>query len=476
MKPTDTSPAVSPLSSTWSRLRVGVAIVATAALLVGGWLLCADLSLIGLTHDEFTDLTISRTFAATFNVFANLNDPSQGRFAHMLAGGAMRVFGESHVVYKAPSVLITFASAALVFFALRRRDKVAALVAAAGFLSNGYVLGAGRTAVTGGDAAVLASWLLAVVASARWSPRDGGAFFPYGLITGAALGLAIGSKWNSVVLLGLPLLRRPRPVQLAPVLAVAVLVALAANPLFLLGPAFLAEAWQSLAKWDAEPTYQFFGSWSSGPPLIYPCILLAVKLTMPVLALAIYGAIRHRRDPLTAAAVYAIAVTLPFGFKNFQNAHYYIGAAGPVFLLLGLAASRQSRTLLAAVVAICISLALSWRVRPDFLQLGSEWGAVMQGEFNGPAVNHCQGAPLAQGDVAALGLARAYRIIECGHWPIPELPAEPESPYAVIVPAVVPFGAKSPAEAEARAARVQEAIAPCDLVVTRPQYKIYRCQ
>jgi 4-amino-4-deoxy-L-arabinose transferase-like glycosyltransferase len=49
---------------------------------------------------------------------------------------------------------------------------------------------------------VLATWLLAVAALARWSPRNGGAFFPYRLVTGAALGLAIGSKWNSVVLLG----------------------------------------------------------------------------------------------------------------------------------------------------------------------------------------------------------------------------------------------------------------------------------
>jgi hypothetical protein len=450
--------------------------LATAVLLVGGWLLCADLSLIGVTHDEFTDLTISRTFAATLNVFANLNDPSQGRFAYMLAGAAMRLFGESDVVYKAPSVLIIFASAAVVFFALRRQDKLAALVAAAGFLSNGYVLGAGRTAVTGGDAAVLATWLLAVVASARWSPRDGGAFFPYGLITGLALGLAIGSKWNSIVLLGLLLLRRPRPAQLAAVMAIVVPVALAANPLFLLGPEFLFQAWQSLAKWDAEPSYQFFGSWSSGPPFAYPYVLLAAKLTLPVLAVAIYGAIRHRRDPLVAAALYAIAITLPFGFKNFQNAHYYIGAAGPAFLLLGLAAARQPRTLVAAVVAICISLSLSWRVKPDFLQLGSEWGAAMQGEFNGPAVNHCQGAPLAQRDVEALGLTQAYRIIECGHWPVPELPANPESPYALIVPAVVPFGAKSAAEAETRAAQVQEAIAKCDLLVRRRQYEIYRCQ
>jgi hypothetical protein len=68
-----------------------------------------------------------------------------------------------------------------------------------------------------------------------------------------------------------------------------------------------------------------------------------------------------------------------------------------------------------------------------------------------------------------------YRMIECGHWPIPELPENPQSPYALIVPAVVPFGAKTPAEAEARAAKVQEATAGCDLVMTRPQYKIYRC-
>jgi hypothetical protein len=114
-------------------------------------------------------------------------------------------------------------------------------------------------------------------------------------------------------------------------------------------------------------------------------------------------------------------------------------------------------------------------VKPDFLQLGSEWGPAMQGEFNGPAVNHCQGAPLAQRDVEALGVTYAYRIIECGHWAIPELPAKPESPYAVIVPAVVPFGAKSAIEADTRAAKVQEAIAGCKLVLIRRQYQIYRC-
>jgi hypothetical protein len=136
---------------------------------------------------------------------------------------------------------------------------------------------------------------------------------------------------------------------------------------------------------------------------------------------------------------------------------------------------RQSRTLRAAAVAICISLALSWRVQPDFLQLGSEWGRAMQGEFNGPAVNHCQGGPLAARDAAALGLTHVYRMIECGHWAIPELPDNPESPYALIVPAVVPYGAKTPAEATARAAEVETAIAGCELLGNRPQYRIYRC-
>jgi hypothetical protein len=125
---------------------------------------------------------------------------------------------------------------------------------------------------------------------------------------------------------------------------------------------------------------------------------------------------------LVVLCVAAVALVVPFSVRPFQNAFYYIGAVGPLAVLAALALerlreTRPAWTLWIAVAALAASLGPSWRVRPDFLQSGSEWGEFAQGEFSGPAVNHCQGMPMAVLEIGGLvdrgGPRRAFALLEC---------------------------------------------------------------
>jgi hypothetical protein len=393
--------------------------------------MCSQLPLTGATFDELTDLNISRSIATTHDVFVDQNDPSQGRLSHILTAVVMSRVQDPLLALKGTSVAVMLATALLLLGYLRTlvAPAVAALVVAA-LLVNGYVLGSARAGATAGDALVLATWLAVVLASVRWDRL--GARWRGALPLGLFLGVATGAKWSSAVLALLPCFlviwrhRRSWPYLLV-VALVAWAAACAANPLFLQGPAWMLEALRSAHGLDAGTEYWYLGASRPGPPWFFLPALMLVKLGPVWLALAALGAWLSLRAAsphrvLAAVCLLAAASAVPFAVRPFQNAFYYVGTVGPLALLaaLGLDHLRRTRARLVPWVALVLlgtSLAQSLRVRPDFLQTGSEWGDVMQGEFSGPAINHCQGMPMAAAEIASLVAAgathRAFALLEC---------------------------------------------------------------
>lgn len=420
---------------------VGVQLVLGAIPLVIGIFFLFDRPTdMGFTFDELTDFEIATDLLNTGNVLGNLKDPSQGRLSHMVAAGGMWLLGSDLLGFKLTFLGIGLAATVLCAVLVRSLfGSTVAWLSASFLILCPFSLAAFRTAATAGDGLVLIWWLLFTWITACWIARQGG--WAWSVAVGVVLGLAIGTKLTSAALILVPLVRlfymnrssgSPQAARALSEFLVIYLVAgctaVLANPLFLLGPRFFYELLGS-GKWDTKPEIWVFDGWYRHPPLTYIPAVLMSKLTPPLFLAALVGlaiavrdalAKRARLSPVAAVGVAVITAALVHYYRQNQNAHYYVGTIGPALILggflwqkiLGSEAARARRAGYALAAMVMIYLVATDRyLQADFLQSGREYGPAFQGEFNGPAVNHCQGGPRLIDYLKALPDAGSIRVV-----------------------------------------------------------------
>lgn len=469
----------------------------------------SHLTTLGLSWDEYLDWRIVDTLARTHDVFANLSDPSQGRFAHLIAACSFACFGFSYAAFKVPFVLIGCVGGGLVFIAFKRRFSFAiALALTAYYFTNPYVLGSMRTAATAGDVLVLVLSLAFVLSLDRWiTSRD---FWRAGVVCAVVCGAAVGAKWTNglcvpLALTAFVLTRREAWGELAKdalcFLLLAGLTALATNPTFLLGYKFVLGALAHAHGYD-HGTRLYLGSFVASPQWYFvPAVFVAKYgvLFLLVLVVAVSWAVRYRRRAPTIVwvSLATLAFVVPFALKSFQSAYYYIFTVAPCLVLAGWflhqsAPWKRGLTAWMFLAATIVQAGQSFAVAPDFLHAGAEYGAVFEGEFWGPAVNHCQGGP-ALLEKAALVEASApiYTLTDCAeilsfdavHGPlrsrahIADYPAvAPKGPFLLAVHRVYFVGGDSAAAREQRFSRFGAISNACSEVSEPNQpYRLFRC-
>jgi hypothetical protein len=498
----------------------GAAAVVSA---LGVWLLLHKLGMAGFTWDEIADFDITLDYSRHGRFFDNVVDPSQGRLSHILATPFLHFLGETSFAFKLPFALAGLGGAGMLWWVCRRAySRTTAALVVAFYLSNPYVLAASRTAATAGDALVLVLAIGCVGALHRWVTTT--AFWPWGALTAVACGAATAAKWtNGLWLPGAmavalwygrrrhgSLLAGAVWCEIATFGAIACVVAMLGSPTLLHGLPFIQDAIASSASYDTRIT-GYLGMYRQRPPWQYFPLLTLSKLTPPMAALFLVagafvaGRAAHLRTagPLVPISLLALLPCLPLAHKGFQNAQYYVGAVVTVAVIVAAFVDRMQRAerlrapMLVTVVALLFcQLGFSFSLSPDFLQAGRHFGASMQGEFWGPAVNHCQCGPwtLAQlNALAGTGEAPVAYVLEACHnalmydqrygplvyrggvLPYPAA-GKPKGPYYVIVNRVYGLGETTQAAYDEKIARREEAVATCHAVPDPwGSYKIYRC-
>lgn len=389
------------------------------AAVVGVVLLFERLAMSGSTWDQTGDFAIARDFLANRSFITNGTDPSQGRLSHLISVPFLALFGTSYFAFKLPFVLVGLAGAAMLGCMLRRAYSTPTAALLVGFyLSNPYVLAASRYGATAGDALVMVLAIACVLTLHRWLEAQ--SFWPWGALCGLACGAAMAAKWTGGLWVpaamaatilaarrreGSMFSGRPWTESLAFAMVVTV-TAILGSPTFLRGLDFVRNALRHAGSFDGQP-WRYFGAYSTAPPQGYFPLLFVSKLT-PGFALLTMGALvwfllrtlRTRSvDRLVAVSLLALLPVLPLARKGFQNAHYYVGIVVTVVVLLSAWIEHARRSgghlvRMAALLALFVQIGFSLDLAPDHLQAGRHFGPHAQGQFWGPAVNHCQGGPL----------------------------------------------------------------------------------
>ena len=484
-------------------------ILCLALCIVGLYLAFSQLTPLGLTWDEYLDWRIAESIARTHSVFRDLSDPSQGRFAHLLAALSFSLFGFSYLAYKLPFVFIGCAGGVLLFAACRRRFSLSvALAVSAYYLTNPYVLGSMRTAATAGDVLVLVLSLAFVLSLERWLSSR--ALWSAGIVCAVVCGAATGAKWTNglcvpLALVAFLLTRRESWAALAKQLAcfvsLAALTAIVTNPTFLLGPTFVLSALAHAHNYD-HGTRLYLGELVTTPQWYFvPAIFLA-KYGIPFLVFLLGSVALAVRLRTQHALVWLSLVTLSFAalfaLKPFQSAYYYIFTVAPCLMLVAWLLNQKhpwkhGLAMWIFLAAVLLQTAQALALAPDFLRAGAGYGTAFEGEFWGPAVNHCQGGPQLLGVVAAREPgARLYTLTDCfeilafdlARGPVrPALrvldyPASnPARPYVLAVHRVFFVGGDSQASRAQRLARFAAATSGCEEIAEQGQpYRIYDCR
>lgn len=384
------------------------------------FLLLNNLVKMGLTLDEYVDFGIATDIARDWRaVLGNTTDGSQGRLNHILAALSMRLGSVSYLSFKMPFVLVGLLGSIYLFWVLHERYSFhTALIGVAFFISNSYVLGSFRTAATAGDALVCVLVIPFMFSLVGWlEKRD----FPSCAICGLITGSLIGAKWNCVVLVPLSLLfyvlqpsnGRKFTACLQDLICYTALVAFGAaltSPTLLLGVDFIAKVLGIDFKLDSG-VQNVMAEFGQPSPWYFLSTVILAKYGLPFILIffiaivwRLYAAVLKRCGDLPSAISLAVvAVSTLFALRRFQNAYYYIITMGPAIVIVCSFVEscrrwgENSQRWITAACAILLSIQIgkAYGVAPDFLQAGREWGDGFQGEFAGPAINHCQGGPLA---------------------------------------------------------------------------------
>lgn len=454
-----------------------------------------DLALTGLTWDEWADYSVAEDYYHNLAFLTNLTEPSQSRLPHMLAALSFALFGESYFSYKLPFVIVGLLSAVMLWRFLRGfvRPAVATLVTAL-YVSSPFVLSASRAAVTAGDVLVCVLTLAYVVAMRAWIRAR--RFWPNGFVCGVVCGLAVGAKWTCALFLAgvvlvwvLQLWREKKSffngevwTQILAQQAVAVFVTILACPTLLLGYPFIKQALAHAVQFGGLAMRQFGQNLVSSPWYYIPAVLvsklspiqLGIGVSELIWGLFMWLRYRRRTSILSWICVASLLPVVPLAAKNFQNAQYYLLFVPTVMIVSALAAERwlrsgrswvQRSVLGVLVFALACQLVLSIALAPDYLLSGRQFGPLFQGQFTGPAINHCQGQMFAIKELeelhAAGGPNTAYVFQSCLHvyahhrdkGPIrpsvrtmPYPAHRPRSPYYLIIPSIFQYDAFSEQE------------------------------
>jgi 4-amino-4-deoxy-L-arabinose transferase-like glycosyltransferase len=467
------------------------------------------LALMGLTFDERTDFNISKTYVLAKAFLDNTSDPAQGRLGHLLGAASCALFGVSYFAFKLPFVLVGIAGGVGLYRLLRRNVSMpVAVLFAAFYASCPYVLAASRTAATAGDVLVLVLTLAFVSTLEAWMRKR--RFWFAGALCAAACGAAMGAKWTCGLLCPAAVLgylwsaHRRRALrdgwtwtQLFAFASIAAGVAVLASPTFLLGLDFVRDAVKSAGWPDKFRMFQF-GMIRAGEPWYYVPAVLVSKVSPVVVAagavglcLALVRPGSERERPLAVACWLSLVPMVPLALKPFQNAHYYVGSVPALLVGAALAFDRgldriaPKRKLASAywalsLLALASQLGLSIWLSPDFLQAGRQYGPLFQGQFMGPAVNHCQGGPFAIAAANELvetsGIRDVYYLSNCvkvleqdakdgpihPKVPIREYPKKrPSGPHFVVVASIYDYDSTSAADRKNDQTRKRGALAGC---------------
>jgi hypothetical protein len=431
--------------ATEERVAIGLAVL---VILASVFLFFHDLALTGLTWDEWMDFDIARDFHQNRAFLTNIDDPSQGRFSHLVAAGSFALLGESYFAFKLPFVLVGIGGGLWLWWFLAKlvRPVVAAIVAAM-YFSCPYVLAASRTGATAGDVLVLATTLGFIVTLHGWIRSD--RFWPYGAGCGVACGLAIGAKWTGAVLLGavgliwlLRLVQQKRRLFEGSVWTgllaqqwIAVGLALLASPTLMLGLTFVRTSLTHSLAFTGMAIRQFGAMRAAAPWYYIPAVLISKFSPVQVLlvALEIVGIVvlwarkRKRIGMLQAICLASMLPLVPLATKGFQNAHYYVGAVPAVMILSAISLERwlgssgdvvRRRALWLSAATVVAQFGMTVHLSPDYLLAGRQFGRFFYSQFAGPAVNHCQGLPFAVAEINRLteregGKRPAYILRSC---------------------------------------------------------------
>lgn len=494
------------------------------AIVVGLFLVFGDVAMTGLTWDEWVDYGIAEDYAKNQSFLDNTADPSQARFSHLLGAASFALFGVSYFAFKLPFVLASVGGGLLLWLFLRRRvSPPIAILTTALYFTCPYVLSAARAGGTAGDALVGALVLAFIVTTERW--MDSGRFWPYGAMSGIVCGAAIGAKWTCALLVvaavsGVLMARRARGQAVfdgptwTSFLAhwwFAIVVALGACPTLLLGIKFIRDALQHSIQFEGKHLI-LLGATRASAPWFYIPAVLASKMSpvqLAILLVALWQALRssfrpRRFDALVTLCLLSILPVLPLASKAFQNAQYYLPLV-PVTMILtaktvdrwiqrGSVATRYA-VHAGGAGALALQVALSIWLYPDYLQAGRQFGPVLEGEFPGPAVNHCQGLPFAVRElndvVGQGGPSKIYSLQSCRdvvthaatHGPeraIVEIAAypskRPPEAHYVLIPAIYDYESKDEREQEEFQSRKRSVTSGCRRVgAPHPDYRIYEC-
>lgn len=507
---------------------------------IGVVLFFYDLSWIGSTWDELVDYSIASDFVHNGNFIQNTLDPSQGRLNHIIGALAMKLAGGSLLAFKLPFVGIGILGGLLLFLYVKSHYSFgAAIFILAYYFTNPYVLGSARSAATAGDILVSVLSFVGLLTAVAWIKNP--LRLPSLIFFSICVGLGIGAKLSQVVWVpvgamvilwyshyGLSRLQVRQVGQVNQVrwyklgkeliiyLVVLGIVAFLSHPLFFKGIEFNFKVLRDVSQWSN--TY-VLGQYQSGATLAYVPALFVSKFTVGFMIMVMTGLwlglvrwVRSGEKDLSfIGAVLLLCVTLVFAFKKGQSIHYYTPAIFPMmFLCCEVLRKYMESPRLRDQVGISIvflgligyQIYLSLGLTPDFLQAGRNWGPRFQGEFSGPAVNHCQGGPYAiqalneftkKNDVRSVYLLDHCQPVldhEVAHGPIkPEnykiiqYPNNRNSmslrPYFLMIHNVYYFYRISPEYYEQQQAKRSEATRNCnkmkDSFTKKSLYEIYYC-
>jgi len=474
---------------------------------------------IGLSLDEWSDYDIAMSYVKRLAFLENVSDPTQGRLGHLVAAASLAVFGHSYIAYKAPFVLLGIAGGFGIWRILERHVSPAvALLFTAFYASTPYVLAASRTAVTGGDVLVIALTVAFIATLESWEETE--RFWFAGALCAATCGAAAGAKWTCGVLavaaLGRHLwlaFRRGKLrvgttwTELFAFSSVVAVCAVMSSPTLLLGYDFVKGSLLKVSNAEKSVVMVQLGAMRHAAPWFYVPAVLVSKLSPVVILAALAGVWQasSRRAPakqrsLMVSCLLSLLPMVPLALKPFQNAHYYVGAV-PAFVICAalafehwLAGSRKGVELAlscAGVGALAAQIALSIWLAPDFLQAGRQFGPRFQGQFMGPAVNHCQGGPLAieaVNELTAKNPAPVYHLSACvdslkmdmkegpvhAKVPIREYPdkGRPPVPHYVLVSSMYDYRS----ERELAEQRKRNPMKGCPEIKRGVGFKVYSCR
>ncbi len=378
---------------------------------------------IGITWDEYSDLIISLDYFKNKSFLTNIFLPSQGRLNFFIGALGLAFFGESLFGFKIIFIFLGLLGVIYFFFRVQEiTSRSVAVIFSALLISNPYFMGSARTGATAGDILSVVLWIILL----GWITKEtkDGKSRSMNFFSALIAGMAIGAKLTNIILIIVPwvdlFLRHEIHKKnifsfikkYFKFVSLAVFFGFLAHPILFLGPKMWHSIWMDGQVWELQEQYFLLQNWYQKTPWQYLAAILVTKFSPSFILLFLIYILMvisqkiklQKMHSLAGVSLFASALVSIFFFKKFQNAYYYVVWLGPFYyftaIMLSEVHKKNNSSWLKHVSVFLIICTLIYQIKsifnlaPDYLQYGREWGDQFQGEFSGPAVNHCQGGPL----------------------------------------------------------------------------------